>query len=152
MEMKMSSYKSPEGHLILSPGGHCWGHYGDVKWPSWCLEIPVNRVFVQHFVWTDSKETSKVRVRSVLLSLCEGNPPVTGGFPTLRDSNAEMFPFDDVIILGLRLILVKSLTGEFPAQRASNAENVTIWWRHHVTSQPLLLTHPSKWALFANAQ
>ena len=23
--------------------------------------------------------------------------------------------------------------GEFPAQRASNAENVSIWWRHHVT-------------------
>ena len=25
-----------------------------------------------------------------------------------------------------------SVTGEFPAQRASNAENVSIWWRHHV--------------------
>ena len=25
------------------------------------------------------------------------------------------------------------LTGEFPAERASNAENVSIWWRHHVT-------------------
>ena len=25
-------------------------------------------------------------------------------------------------------------TGEFPAQRASNAENVSIWWRHHVIS------------------
>ena len=24
-------------------------------------------------------------------------------------------------------------TGEFPAQRASNAENVSIWWRHHDT-------------------
>ena len=24
-------------------------------------------------------------------------------------------------------------TGEFPAQRASNAENVSIWWRHHVS-------------------
>ena len=24
-----------------------------------------------------------------------------------------------------------SVTGEFPAQRASNAENVSIWWRHH---------------------
>ena len=35
---------------------------------------------------------------SALLALCEGNPPVTGGFPT---------------------------------QRASNAENVSIWWRHH---------------------
>ena len=23
------------------------------------------------------------------------------------------------------------LTGEFPAQRASNAENASIWWRHH---------------------
>ena len=22
-------------------------------------------------------------------------------------------------------------TGEFPAQGASNAENVSIWWRHH---------------------
>ena len=23
--------------------------------------------------------------------------------------------------------------GEFPAQMASNAENVSIWWRHHIT-------------------
>ena len=26
------------------------------------------------------------------------------------------------------------VTGEFPAQRDSNAENVSIWWRHHVSS------------------
>ena len=25
------------------------------------------------------------------------------------------------------------VTGEFPAQRASYAENVSIWWRHHVS-------------------
>ena len=25
-----------------------------------------------------------------------------------------------------------AFTGEFPAQMASNAENVSIWWRHHV--------------------
>ena len=25
------------------------------------------------------------------------------------------------------------VTGEFPAQTASNAENVSIWWRHHDT-------------------
>ena len=24
------------------------------------------------------------------------------------------------------------VTGEFPAQKDSNAENVYIWWRHHV--------------------
>ena len=26
------------------------------------------------------------------------------------------------------------VNGEFPTQRASNAENVSIWWRHHVFS------------------
>ena len=27
-------------------------------------------------------------------------------------------------------------TGEFPAQMGSNAENVSIWWRHHVAKKP----------------
>ena len=31
------------------------------------------------------------------------------------------------------------VTGEFPAQMASNAENFSIWWRHHVTSRYTLL-------------
>ena len=31
------------------------------------------------------------------------------------------------------------VTGEFPAQKVSNAENVSIWWRHHLTSNGLLL-------------
>ena len=45
-----------------------------------------------------SKKTPKLRVTG----LCEGNPSVTGGFPS---------------------------------QRSSNAENVSIWWRHHVTEE-----------------
>ena len=28
------------------------------------------------------------------------------------------------------------VTGEFPSQRASNAENVFIWWRHHESISP----------------
>ena len=31
---------------------------------------------------------------------------------------------------------VTGLTGEFPAQMASNAENVSIWWRHHPVTRP----------------
>ena len=31
-------------------------------------------------------------------------------------------------------------TGEFPTQRASNAEYVSIWWRHHVTHENTCLT------------
>ena len=30
-------------------------------------------------------------------------------------------------------------TGEFPAQMASNAENVSIWWRHHSTQKCRML-------------
>ena len=32
-------------------------------------------------------------------------------------------------------------TGEFPAQMASNAENVSIWWSHHACSLPLFNRH-----------
>ena len=38
------------------------------------------------------------------------------------------------------------LTGEFPAQRASNAENVSIWWRHHVMAlSPVFCTKSVIW-------
>ena len=42
-----------------------------------------------------SKKTPKLRVTA----LCAGNSPVTGEFPTQMASNAEIFPFDDVIML-----------------------------------------------------
>ena len=54
------------------------------------LDCFLNRLFRHR-----SKKTSKLCVTG----LCEGNPPVTGGFTP---------------------------------QRASNAENVFIWWHHHV--------------------
>ena len=42
------------------------------------------------------------------------------------------------------------VTGEFPAQMSSNAENIFIWWRHHVCSFTALLfrrhkTFPHHW-------
>ena len=42
-----------------------------------------------------SKKTSKLRVTG----LCVGNSPGTDEFPAQMASNAEMFPFDDVIML-----------------------------------------------------
>ena len=67
------------------------------------LDCLINRLFRRI-----SKKTPKLRVTG----LCEGNPPVTGGFPS---------------------------------QRASNEENVSIRWRHHVllkTWCPLSPGHP----------
>ena len=44
------------------------------------------------------------------------------------------------------------VTGEFPAQMASNAENVSIWWRHHVApiqSDPAITWSISQmWSLY----
>ena len=39
-------------------------------------------------------------------------------------------------------------TGEFPAHMASNAENVSIWWRHHeVSSMDHWLHHITYWSV-----
>ena len=54
--------------------------------PHHCL---LNRLFRGR-----SKKTSKLHVTG----LCAGNSPVTGDFPAQRASNAEMFPFDGVIM------------------------------------------------------
>ena len=39
-------------------------------------------------------------------------------------------------------------TGEFPAQMASNAENVSIWWRHHDLKQCWLVISGVLWQSF----
>ena len=62
-------------------------HYGDIKWPSWHLKLPISRVFVQQFVHTDNKEPSKV---CVIVPLW-GEPPVTGGFPAQRGQQHRKF-------------------------------------------------------------
>ena len=43
---------------------------------------------------SDQRKTLKLRVTG----LCAGNSPGTGEFPAQMASNAEMFPFDDVIM------------------------------------------------------
>ena len=84
--------------------------------------------------------------------LCEGNPSVTGGFTSPlwwrhngRDSVSNHQPHHCLINslfrrrskktskLGVTGLCVGNSpgTGEFPAQMASNAKNVSIWWRHH---------------------
>ena len=52
------------------------------------------------------------------------------------------------------------VSSEFPAQRDSNAENISIWWRHHTTSHykvktewgfyRLLHFHKTQWRIYAS--
>ena len=44
------------------------------------------------------RRTSKLISKLRVTGLCEGNPPVTGGFPSKRASARKIFPFDDVIM------------------------------------------------------
>ena len=75
------------------------------KLPIWSLQLRHNErdgassrqhidcLFSRLFMRA-SKKTSKLRVNG----FCEGNPLVTGGFPSQRQVTRKMFPFDDVIM------------------------------------------------------
>ena len=73
-----------------SPHTIFWRHNGcdgvSNHQPHDCL---LNRLFRPRW-----KKTSNLRVTG----LCAGNSPVTDEFPTQMASNAEMFPFDGVIM------------------------------------------------------
>ena len=58
-------------------------------------------VWLNHLSGADQRNHQS----SELLALCEGNPPMTGGFPSHKGPVMwKMFPFDDAI-MGLTLIL-----------------------------------------------
>ena len=59
-------------------------------------------IFSQPFVQTPIKKTSMLRITG----LCEGNSLVTGEFLAQRASNAEMFPFDDVIMKVIQICTI----------------------------------------------
>ena len=70
-------------------------HYNDVMMSTMASQM-TSLVIVYSTVYSRSrsKKISKLRVTD----LCAGNSPVTGEFPAQTASNAEVFPFDDVIM------------------------------------------------------
>ena len=81
--------KAPEQYI--SP--LLWRHHGGDSVSS---HQPHDCLF-NRLIRRKSKKTSKLRVTG----LCAGNSPGTGEFPAQMASNAEMFPFDDVIMFSL---------------------------------------------------
>ena len=99
--------------------------------PHHCL---LNRLFRRR-----SKKISKLRVTGVCAGIHRG--PVNSPHKwRLKSPASPLFtqPFIQTQIKEnikaprhWRLCGDSPGTGEFPAQMASNAENVSIWWRHH---------------------
>ena len=84
-------------------------------WARWLVKIRRLDCLPNLLLRRRSNKTPTLHVTG----LCEGNPPVTGGFPL---------------------------------QNASNAENVSIWWRHHallvtctVMPSAFLITYYTRW-------
>ena len=91
----------------------------------WCLKLTAIWLFM--FDYSNHYQ---------LLSLRKGNPLATGAFPTKNQWLPELMHTLQWRHIGPENIKAPRhwhlwVTGEFPAQRASNAENVSIWWRHH---------------------
>ena len=118
-------------------------HYHDVIMDAMALQI-TSLTFVYSTVY--SRHRSKKHQSSALLAFVQGIHRWPMNSQHKEPVTRKTFPFDDVIMSpalfegsqpltgGFRLSLVNSpVTDEFPAQRASNAENVSIWWRYHVT-------------------
>ena len=100
------------------------------------------------------------------------------GFPGHREDNNHIFHFGDVIMCGMasqitgvsdcllrRLFRSKQIsklcvtglcegnspvTGEFPAQKTSNAENVPIWLRHRASTSFFLMIY--RWVSMVSAR
>ena len=77
--------------------------------------------------------------------LCRGSPVITGPMALQTTSLAIVY---SSVYFGRRSKKTSKLrvtglcagnspvTGEFPAQMANNAKNVSIWWRHHDMASP----------------
>ena len=131
----------------------------DVTWASCRLNSWSNRSFIQKLVHVINKNLFMLSAKFALMVICVWN------------STVKILHNNDVIIDGVsnhqpRDCLLKRLfrrrskktsklrvtglcvgnspgTGEFTAQMASNAENFSIWWRHHVPSQrPVYVSMP----------
>ena len=70
-----------------------------------------------------------------------GAKPLPEPFARLLSIITFETKFSEILIeiqnVSIRKRHLKMLAGEFPSQRASNAENVSIWWRHHASSKPI---------------
>ena len=78
-----------------------WIHYSDVIMGAMASRIQPHGSLLNRLFGRRSKKTSKLHVTG----LCAGNSPANGQFPAQMASNAKMFPFDDVIMCRLHLIV-----------------------------------------------
>ena len=86
---------------------------------SWCQSVLTDVSWPNHYT-----DVIMSLMASQITSLAIVYSPVCSGIYQRKHQSSVSLAF---------------VTGEFPTQKASNAENVSIWWRHHVISTLLLM-------------
>ena len=139
---------------------HMLRHYSVIYMSVMAYQITSNSTVCLKIVYGDDKHQN-----STLLAFCEWKQMVSNA-ETLRwrhngiDGVSNHQPHHCLLnrLFGCRSKKTSKLrvtglcagnspgTGEFPAQMASNAENVSIWWRHHEAfpchDVPICCLHP----------
>ena len=101
-------------------------------WARWSLKSPASRLFTQRFIQSQIRENSKAPLP--LQWRHNGHDSVSNHQPhdcllnrlfRRRSNKTSKFRVTGFCVGNL------PGTGQFPAQMASYAENVSIWWRHH---------------------
>ena len=129
LKLQCANYDATKHHMCFAKqpwkNSLRWRHNGcdsvSNHQPRECL--------LRRLIRRTSKKTSKLRVTG----LCAGNSPETGEFPAQMVSNAEMFPFDDVIMYSQ--IVIESLVGDGRDRTTQNVDDnffLFPWWRNHV--------------------
>ena len=92
-------------------------------------------------IWTTvSCSHQRKHQSSALLANCEGNPPVTGGFPSQRDSNVVSVSTSWRHHVWMTLYCISSL--KYPA--SMNVSLAPLWWyrrRHHKENLEVIKPH-----------
>ena len=103
-----------------------------ITWLLWRLKSPTSRLFVQRL----TPKPSHYLVTCKFTQWCHNERgSLSNHQPVYSNiySGADQRKHQSITGLGAGN---SPVTGEFPAQRASKAENVPIWWRHHAGESP----------------
>ena len=93
------------------------------SWTEWALNVLIQKKFEHKVAWKYDYNTSITILMAFALRWRDNE----------RDgvSNHQPHDFLSNVYSGADQSKYSPFTGEFPAQRASNVETVSIWWHHH---------------------
>ena len=105
-------------------------HSSDVTSASWTLWLQASQLLVHFFLMleTKQKQSKALQWRHNALDSVSNHQPHDCLLNRLFKRRSKKT--SKLRVTGL-CAGNSTETGEFPAQSASNAENVSIWWRHH---------------------